>query len=354
MVCFSDTEASAERMTAQQEYPLVTFALYAYNEEKYIKAAIEGAFSQDYSPLEIVLSDDGSSDRTFVIMQEMADSYKGPHKVILNRNPRNIGIGSQLTACVAKSTGDLILLANGDDISLPDRTRVTVEAWRASGRKAQAIYTDLEVIDENGNPRGKTLLAAASFQTLEAGIRARFSGGAPAASLALTRAVFDRFGPLPDNLILEDNALYMRAMLLGGCLRLPEPLVSYRVHAGNTSQAYAHGEFHEWVKRHRRKLIWQKKEGIKAYLQMLRDLYQLPAEDWPAEDLKRARWAAMEMLLQNAILHDYHTGDKTIGFKDRCRTLARLSLLLTKVLLKTLFPSIERRNERWHHESASR
>ena len=42
--------------------PLVTFALFAYNQEKYIREAVEGAFAQTYAPLEIILSDDCSTD----------------------------------------------------------------------------------------------------------------------------------------------------------------------------------------------------------------------------------------------------------------------------------------------------
>ncbi|HUF60663.1 MAG TPA: glycosyltransferase, partial [Verrucomicrobiales bacterium] len=54
------------------ERPLVSFLLLAYNQEQYIHEAVEGAFSQTYSPLEIILSDDCSTDRTFEIMREMA------------------------------------------------------------------------------------------------------------------------------------------------------------------------------------------------------------------------------------------------------------------------------------------
>jgi glycosyltransferase involved in cell wall biosynthesis len=333
-----------------EDSPLVTFVIYAFNEERYIREAVESAFAQSYSPLEIVLSDDGSSDRTFEIMENVASAYKGSAVVILNRNSCNIGIGSQLTACVAKSKGELILLGNGDDISLPERTRVTVDAWLASGKKACAIYTDLEEVDEKGNPLGRILHTKASFRTLEEGIRCRF-GGVGAASLALSRTVFDRYGPLADNLILEDNPLYMRAMLLGECVHLDRPLVKYRVHEENISQSYATGNFSEWVIRHRKKLIWHKKEGVKAYLQMLRDLYQLPAESWPVEDLKRARQVGMEKLLENAILHDYYAGDRTIRFTERWKMLARLSLLLIKVMLKTTFPHFERKSDRWHYDS---
>ena len=54
--------------TTEQGRPLITFALFAYNQEKYIEEAVQGAFLQTYSPLEIILSDDGSTDRTFEII----------------------------------------------------------------------------------------------------------------------------------------------------------------------------------------------------------------------------------------------------------------------------------------------
>ena len=59
-----------------EERPLVTFALFAYNQERYIREAVEGAFAQTYEPLEIILSDDCSTDRTFEIMQEMVANYR--------------------------------------------------------------------------------------------------------------------------------------------------------------------------------------------------------------------------------------------------------------------------------------
>lgn len=51
--------------TLPTECPLVTFALFTFNQQEYVRDAIEGAFSQTYEPLEIILSDNCSSDRTF-------------------------------------------------------------------------------------------------------------------------------------------------------------------------------------------------------------------------------------------------------------------------------------------------
>jgi hypothetical protein len=76
--------------------PLVTHFLYGYKQERSIRAAIEGVLAQTYQPLEVVLSDDCSPDGTYRVMQEMAAAYRGPHKVVLNRNPKNLGIAGHV------------------------------------------------------------------------------------------------------------------------------------------------------------------------------------------------------------------------------------------------------------------
>lgn len=66
-----------------------------YKQGDAINLAIQSAFNQDYKgPLTIILSDDCSPDPddTFAIMQKAAAEYKGPHKVVLNRNEKNLGI----------------------------------------------------------------------------------------------------------------------------------------------------------------------------------------------------------------------------------------------------------------------
>lgn len=329
--------------------PKVTFVLYAYNEEKYIAEAVRSALAQTYSPMEIVLSDDGSSDGTFRIMERMAAEYSGPHRIILNRNRQNIGIGSQLNAAVEKSEGELILLANGDDVSLPERTVRTVEAWLGSDRTAQAITTDLLKMDEHGAPIRGILNGATLFKDLEDGMRKRF-GGVLAASLAISRVAFERFGALLPSLILEDNVLYLRAVLTGPTLHLRDPLVIYRIHRDNISQAYSYDDFATWSARHRRKNLWHREEAVKAYLQMLTDLYRgNQVARWPARDVRRARWVAIEKLVENAMLRDYLADVPEAGLADWWKALGRLFLLLLKATIKTGFPAIEERNARWHH-----
>ena len=130
--------------------PLISFTISCYNQESFIREAVEGAFSQTYSPLEIIISDDCSKDRTFEIAQQMAAAYKGPHTVRLNRNEKNLGISGNANRASALCHGELIVGAAGDDISVPERTSITVQAWNDSGRKATTIFSGYVVIDESG------------------------------------------------------------------------------------------------------------------------------------------------------------------------------------------------------------
>src|SRR3954464_9261148 len=109
--------------------PLLTFFVAAFNQEAFVRHAVESALAQTYSPLEVILSDDCSSDRTFEIMQKIAAEYHGPHQVIMNRNPVRQSLGGHLNRIVAIARGELIVGAAGDDISLLDRTVAIYEAW---------------------------------------------------------------------------------------------------------------------------------------------------------------------------------------------------------------------------------
>jgi len=59
------------------EKPLVSICLFAYNQEKYIKEAIRGVLNQTYENLGIIISDDCSTDNTYVIIKEEVEKYKG-------------------------------------------------------------------------------------------------------------------------------------------------------------------------------------------------------------------------------------------------------------------------------------
>jgi glycosyltransferase involved in cell wall biosynthesis len=214
------------------ERPLATLFIIGYNHEDYIAAAIDSAFAQTYSPLEIILSDDGSADRTFAIMQAKAAAYSGPHRVILNRNPTNLGIVPHVEKVVSLASGALIVENDGDDVSVPHRVARMVEAWLASGRRAKAIHSARRRMDEAGNLHevfddARVLAHQTPLEVI------RDHGTLVGASLAYDREVWDVFGPQSPIAIFDDFPTAFRASLIGEIHYLDEPLLHWRT--GGTS-----------------------------------------------------------------------------------------------------------------------
>ena len=220
---------SAERIGQR---PLVTFALFAYNQERFIREAIEGAFAQTYEPLEIILSDDCSTDNTFGIMREAAAAYRGPHCVRLNRTQTNLGVFRHVLEVVSLADGELMVIAAGDDISLPERVDVFVETWRRTG--ASAMCSSWHVVSEKGeivnrDVRPSTLeLTLSSFITRNDGTKARSIQGATSAyqTSFLKMPIFPSYRIDGEDAIFSSiaNAIGLRIEYIDS------PTVLYRVH----------------------------------------------------------------------------------------------------------------------------
>ena len=138
-------------MTSIAPRPLITFVVMTHNQEAFVREALLSALGQTYSPLEILVSDDGSTDRTFEVMQEILQSYQGPHQIRVNRPPKNMGTCAHCNQVMELARGELVIIAAGDDISLPERTQIFYEAWENTGRKAGTIYSAYVPIDRDGN-----------------------------------------------------------------------------------------------------------------------------------------------------------------------------------------------------------
>lgn len=216
------------------EKPLVSYVLTAYNIEDFIEESVKCAFAQTYENLEIVLSDDCSTDSTFDIMQKMAEEYDGPHKIILNRNEHNMGISQHMSKCyIELASGEIIIAAHGDDISLPDRTIETVKYF-LENQKAMQVSCSAVVVDRNLN------VLPNSFQSNTQVNELRFFdfehfGHVSVGFSGFRKQVMDSFGYLNDDCPTEDDLIGFRALLMGQVLFAPEKLIYYRKHEGSNS-----------------------------------------------------------------------------------------------------------------------
>lgn len=208
----------------------VTFVLLSYNQERFIKDAINAALSQDYELLEIIISDDCSTDDTFEIIEELAANYPGPHKCILNRNSENMGLIAHVNKVFEIASNNIVILAAGDDISLPERTRRIADHF-AANPKATAVHSKVTIIDQAGQKIREWVPPVVKHQ-----LKTLDMLGAPGiiigATAAYRKSVLVTFGPIVEKNTYEDLVLGFRAQLMGGLLYIDEALVKYRAGIG--------------------------------------------------------------------------------------------------------------------------
>lgn len=216
--------------------PLVTFALFSYNQEKYIREAVEAALLQDYSPLEIILSDDCSSDKTFGIMEEIKKEYAGEHQIVLIRNPRNLGVCKHVNNVIEAAQGEIIIMAAGDDISMPERTRKIVDNFSKHNNGNAGLFSNLIKINENGLPTGIMFKEPPEFSKKISDFKIKKNCWTIGASFSFRKSIYKKYGPINPSIRQEDGVLAFRCLLEGGINYINEPLVQYRLHDSNISQ----------------------------------------------------------------------------------------------------------------------
>lgn len=238
VTCYSDRrQNAADGEESLGRRPLVSLVVVSYNNASFLAEAVASAFEQDYSPLEIILSDDASSDESHTVLRRMAAQYRGPHTVRVNRNSRNLGVSVHLCRCATMAKGELIVGAAGDDVSVPWRVTSIVRRWVEAGMRPMSLFSNSTIIDENGEHRGLSFAREPSFARNLDDFKNRGRCWLTGCSHAFSRALVDEFAQIDGRILQEDGALAFRAVLRGGIEYIPDPLVLYRQHGGNTYDA---------------------------------------------------------------------------------------------------------------------
>lgn len=217
---------------AETARPLMTMAVIAYRQQSFIREAVEGAFAQTYEPLEIILSDDGSPDGTFAIMEEMAAAYEGPHTVIVRRSESNRGLAGHVNDIVELASGRYLAFAAGDDVSLPDRMEQAYQAFALTD--ASFVESGFIEIDVEGAQTGRVnrhINQAVSLAQFLARKEKRNVGAARAYNLDCLR----RFQPLQPDCPTEDTTFLLRCLMCRPGRTVSDVAILRRLHGNNLS-----------------------------------------------------------------------------------------------------------------------
>lgn len=197
-------------------------------------------------PNQLVLVDVNSSDNT----RDIIDSYQRAHPALVStiHIDDEISIGDVVRKIYPTLVGDLISLNSGDDTSRPERFQRIVEQIEETGALPGLIFSDGLIVDRDGAHLGLfRTLRKASNPTLIDGAYAlsRLMRGnwifAP--SVLIKGDDFYRAAALiEENSPFEDYPMWIQVALKSNFLYVPEPLVCYRRHPGNSSSQRAQKE----------------------------------------------------------------------------------------------------------------
>lgn len=128
--------------------PLVTVICLCYNHQRFIKEAIESVWQQDYSPIQLIVVDDGSSDGSATIIKKLL--YHKPEATFLAQET-NLGSCRSFNRALKLASGDFVIDLAADDVLLPNRVSAGVEMFQETGREYGLQFSDAEIISEDGN-----------------------------------------------------------------------------------------------------------------------------------------------------------------------------------------------------------
>jgi glycosyltransferase involved in cell wall biosynthesis len=215
--------------------PLVTAIVDTFNHEAFIEQALDSVLSQGFSPddLEILVVDDGSTDRT----SELLDKFAARVRILRKKNG---GQASAFNAAIPLARGGIIAFLDGDDWWAKDKLLNVLEIFRTDpciGVVGHGFYEIDEVSgyslavvpDSHRHVRLHTLEDGIGFRNVMS-----FLG---TSRVAIRRQVLDLVGPIPDALVIEaDEFMSTLAVAKSQAVLLQEPLTFYRMHGGNLYQ----------------------------------------------------------------------------------------------------------------------
>lgn len=126
--------------------PRVSVILCSYNQGKWLREAVESVLAQTYSDWELIAIDNGSPDDSPAILQSYADDPRV--KLVLHSN--NQPVGRRLNDGIARARGELISFLYSDDVYLPDKLRLQVEAFDRLGPKVGVVTALSEGFNDEG------------------------------------------------------------------------------------------------------------------------------------------------------------------------------------------------------------
>lgn len=215
---------------------MTSVCMATYNGERFIKEQIDSILCQLSPDDELVISDDGSTDRTLEIIASYDDKRIKVlhHKSFSSKSFKNsklptVSFNFENALKIAK--GDYIFLSDQDDIWLPNKIKKSIDALQS----ADFALSNFSVIDDDGNLKVKKFYKNNPIKKLllKNILNPHFIG----CCLCFDKFILQRILPFPKTTLSHDFWIGLVSMKFGKVSFIDEPLILHRVGNFNTSTA---------------------------------------------------------------------------------------------------------------------
>jgi len=228
----------------------LSVALCTYNGERFLQQQLDSIALQTRAPDELVICDDGSTDETLRIARDFAATCS--FKVRIQVNARNIGSSKNFEQAIGLCTGDIIALADQDDLWRSDKLACIASAF-ARAPDLGALFSDALLIDMHGAKLGSSLWATVGFsRSLRSAVQAGhgfdvllLGNFVTGATLAFRASWKDLLLPVPPGWVHD----YWISLLSAAASRLDcieAPLIEYRCHPDQERGVKERGLAERW------------------------------------------------------------------------------------------------------------
>jgi glycosyltransferase involved in cell wall biosynthesis len=200
--------------------PQISVLMTAYNREAYINEAIASVVASDFKEWELIVVDDGSSDRTVSIASEW--EAKDP-RIRVYQNPNNLGDYPNRNKAASYARGEFLKYLDSDDMIYPHGLRVMLACILAFPDAGLA----LSAVAEDASPFPARLTPVEAFE--EHYFKRPLLGRAPG-SCIIRRAVFESVGGFTGERQVGDHELWLRIASEFAVVKMPRDLYWARVH----------------------------------------------------------------------------------------------------------------------------